>query len=358
MKIKKLLLSVCMICLALLVLAGATVPAMQFRAQAMAVRATSDNNIYLQPKELFNGKGNYTVDLEYLKNAIQNGQVFNFFGHDWRIVFVNETESVATFWMADPYTKSIFDETTASGHGLFVEEDGDTNIWANGYNGTLWASEKGDVLIGQSQIREFLFEEAGNMLDNKSYAKYKNKVVAGYVNGTNEQSTEKSIARLSFSETSPEYYRTQDSITNELIAKYGLDNDRLWLPSLNELTKIWNVQENILQWTKTTNGHRAWLRTPDIAESQDAVFVASIREGETGKIDDFFGTEITSREYGVRPAIHLNISELTETATNNGGWFNEDWLKVLFIVVCVLGIVGVGLVITAVVIKSRQKKAQ
>ena len=72
MKIKKLLLSVCMICLALLVLAGATVPAMQFRAQAMAVRATSDNNIYLQPKELFNGKGNYTVDLEYLKNAIQN----------------------------------------------------------------------------------------------------------------------------------------------------------------------------------------------------------------------------------------------------------------------------------------------
>ena len=42
------------------------------------------------------------------KNAIQNGQVFNFFGHDWRIVFVNETESVATFWMADPYTPDSY----------------------------------------------------------------------------------------------------------------------------------------------------------------------------------------------------------------------------------------------------------
>ena len=358
MKIKKLLLSVCMVCLALLVFGGATVPAMQFSAQALVVRAASDYST-LEPKELFNKKGNYTVDMDYLKSSLANGQVFSFFGYEWRVVFINETENVATFWMKDPYTKATFDRTTASGHGLFVEEDGDTNIWANGYSGTIWKSQKGDVLIEQSQIREFLFEEADRIINKKAYAKYKNKVVAGAVNGTNETVTEKQIAKLAFSETSIEHYTKQALVTNELTAKYGLDKDRLWLPSLIELTTMWNVHENILQWGKTTNGDRAWLRTPDIEESQDAVFVRSIvaEEDKTGKIDDFFGTEITEREYGVRPAIHLNISELTESGSANG-WFNEDWLKTLFIVVCVLGIVGIVLVITAVVLKSRQKQAK
>lgn len=367
MKIKKLLLSVCMICLALLVLAGATVPAMQFRAQAMAVRATSDNNIYLQPKELFNGKGNYTVDLEYLKNAIQNGQVFNFFGHDWRIVFVNETESVATFWMADPYTPNaykdqdefdgvIFNKTTQSAIGIL--KDG-SNIWTNGYSGSVWTSNEGDVVIAQSQIRTLLNNEASAMIDNKAYAKYKNKVVAGYVNGTNEQAIEKAIAQLAYSEDNLNQVEGVLGTSN-LVAKYGLDqNDRLWLPSVNELTAKWNVSREVIKWINTTNNQgRAWLRSPDVSESQFAVCVCAEEVGTTGKIDDLFVAKKIKQKAGVRPAIHLNISELTETATNNGGWFNEDWLKVLFIVVCVLGIVGVGLVITAVVIKSRQKKAK
>ena len=44
MKIKKLLLSICMFCLAVLVMGGATVPAMQFGAQAMSLRTAGEYN--------------------------------------------------------------------------------------------------------------------------------------------------------------------------------------------------------------------------------------------------------------------------------------------------------------------------
>ena len=70
MKIKKILLSICMICLAVLVLVGATVPVMQFSAQAMVVRAASTDNSVLESKELFDSKGRYTVDMDYLKSSL------------------------------------------------------------------------------------------------------------------------------------------------------------------------------------------------------------------------------------------------------------------------------------------------
>ncbi|MBQ7973675.1 MAG: hypothetical protein IJ295_01815 [Clostridia bacterium] len=68
--------------------------------------------------------------------------------------------------------------------------------------------------------------------------------------------------------------------------------------------------------------------------------------------------QINDTTVGVRPAIHLNIGELDPIASAVDSWFNEDWLKVLFIVVCVLGIIGVALVTTAVIVKSRQKKSK
>ncbi len=69
----------------------------------------------------------------------------------------------------------------------------------------------------------------------------------------------------------------------------------------------------------------------------------------------------------VRPAIHMSIENIDDEyqahldAVNNGGkggWFNDDWLKALFIVVCILGLVGVGLVIIAVILKARKNKAE
>ena len=94
--------------------------------------------------------------MDYLKTALTDGQVFNFFGHDWRLVFLNEKQNVATFWMADPFTGSTYNETTRSGTKLIVNEDGSTNIWANGYTNSVWKSENGDVLMNQSKVRELL----------------------------------------------------------------------------------------------------------------------------------------------------------------------------------------------------------
>ena len=99
--------------------------------------------------------------------------------------YVNEKANIATFWMVDPYTPhayedqdeyvgTIFNKNIKSGNGFF--KDG-TNIWSNGYSNMIWDSNSGEVLIGQSEIRELLFEEAKNMIDSKAYAKYKNKVI-------------------------------------------------------------------------------------------------------------------------------------------------------------------------------------
>lgn len=358
MKIKKLLLSVCMVCLALLVFGGATVPAMQFSTQALVVRAASDYST-LEPKELFNKKGNYTVDMDYLKSSLANGQVFSFFGYEWRVVFINETENVATFWMKDPYTSSVFNRTKRAGNGFFI--DG-SNIWSNGYTNMMWDSNQGDVTIGQSIIRDFLIKESSKIINDKKYSNYKKKVVAGHVNGTNEASTESKIAKIAFSLDSLDQVEVENEATDKLTAQYGLsDADRLWLPSRKELVDLWNVHTNILAWNdNTNNGGRAWLRTPYLGaqSSEYATCVCFEPAGLTSSLpDDFFVGKAVGQEAGVRPAIHLNISELTESGSANG-WFNEDWLKTLFIVVCVLGIVGIVLVITAVVLKSRQKQAK
>lgn len=349
-----------MICLAILVMGGATVPAMQFSAQAMAVRAAGEYSSVAEPKALFDSKGNYNIDMDYLKTSLVDGQVFNFFGYDWRLVFINEKQNVATFWMADPFTGSMFNHTTKSGTKLNVYEDGTTNIWSNGYTNTLWKSDDGDVLINQSKIRELLIAEAENIIDKKAYAKYKNKVVPGYVDGTNEMGTEKAIKKLSFSEEYVGQFSLQDEITNELVAKYDInDVDRLWLPSYNEIKRIWNVHKNILQWPDTTNNSGyAWLRTPDEERSDYAICVCAGKNQDTDGTLDYITAKAIGQEAGVRPAIHLDITDLTAVEGNNGGWFNEDWLKTLFIVVCVLGIVGIGLVVTAVVLKSRQKQAK
>jgi len=377
MKIKKVLLSICMICLAVLVLAGATVPVMQFSAQAMVVRAASTDNSVLESKELFDSKGRYTVDMDYLKSSLVDGQVFNFFGHDWHIVWVNEKANIATFWMIDPYTPhayedqdeyvgTIFNKNIKSGNGFF--KDG-TNIWSNGYSNMIWESNSGEVLIGQSEIRELLFEEAKNMIDSKAYAKYKNKVIAGYVEGTNEVVSEVKIPSIAFSKDNLNQVEYETEETNKLTAQYGLNtDDRLWLPSINELKTKWNLHENIIRWTETSNNSGfAWLRNPsketdsNYANSAYATCIRYDRDPNktnTGTVDDLFFVKAIKQEAGVRPAIHLDITDLSAGASTDDGWFNEDWLKVLFIVVCVLGIVGIALVITAVVLKARKKQAK
>ena len=368
MKKINLFISALMICLAILVAGGAMVPAMQFQAQAAALRTASNSNSDLKGIELFDSAGRYTVSQADLKI----GETFQFFGHDWRVVFVNKDEKVATFWMADPYTKSAFNSNMRSALGILTNGD---NIWLNGYSENIWNNENnenhGEKLLGQSDIREFLATEASRILNDKAYAKYQDKVRAGHVVGTNEEgNNQQPIPYLSYSQEDPEQVQQYTTATNELMADYSLNGtDRLWLPSIDEIKNIWKLTEGdkkkILGWTETTVSNRAWLRTPDFQEPGQSQYAMAVCAGEVQ--NSYFVYHGVGDEIGVRPAIHLNIENIeaeyqahldAADKGDKGSWFDEDWLKALFIVVCIIGLVGVGLVIIAVILKARKNKAE
>ena len=150
---------------------------MQFRAQAVRLNVAS-NNDSLQGKLLFDEEGNYTVDIQGLQTAVKTGASFQFFGFEWQVVFVNEDKNVVTFWMVDPYTKSMFNKPVNYANGILLNG---SNIWANGYSETVWNNDGTEVKIGASIINKFLASESEKMLADPAYAKYANKVVKGSV---------------------------------------------------------------------------------------------------------------------------------------------------------------------------------
>lgn len=348
MKIKNLFLSISLFCLALLVLLGAGAPVMQFRAQAASLQVASANE-NSGKKYLFDEEGNYTVDIEELKEAVLRGTTFEFFGYEWQAVFVNEDKNVVTFWMAEPYTKSVFNKVQRFANGIYL--DG-SNVWVNGYSENIWNNEGTPVKIGASEIYKFLAVEAERILTDDAYAKYADKVVKGAVHGSNEVSLNGTLVQNLYSSRNGGVIIEPEE-ENTLTAYYGLGDAALWLPSKEEIKNIWQVHENVIRWTdNTNNGGYAWLRTPDAEDSDYVSCVRSKPNSQNGSLYEYIHI---SNEYGVRPAIHMNLGEISPLATEEKSWFNEDWLKILFIVVCVLGLLGVALVITAVVVKSNKK---
>jgi len=362
MKIKNLFYSFLLVCLALLVCGGATVPALQFQAQAAQLRVAGNNDGKLKGEELFDKDGHYNFRKDDLIAAVESGKVFNFFGYDWRVVFVNEDQNVATFWMADPYTGAIFNETTWAGDGLYHDlTDGvvTTNIWSNGYTNTDWQDEDTVKKLGRSAINKFLESESERIIYDEKYAKYKDRVVKGSVIGTNEVATTSVVERLAYSNTDINNVTIQPA-TSELTAKYGLGTESiLWLPSVVELVQNWQVKEEFLKWTdNTNNAGRAWLRTPDKEESNYAMCIsndAKTENAEEKPYQNCFVFRPVKQVAGVRPAIHLNIKDIDTVVYVNNKWFNEDWMKALFIGVCVVGVVGIGIVTFAVIAKARNK---
>lgn len=357
MKIKSLLLNVCLCCLAVLVLVGACAPVFQFRVQAMNIRPANNNDGVLYGTELFDAEGNYTLDFAGLKEAQETFKVFNFFGYNWRIVDINADQGVATFWMVDPYTSSIFNAVKRSGTEIYYEN---SNIWANGYNNTIWHStERSDINLGASAIHQLLADKSEEILNNSAYKHYVNKIKKGAVIGSNEVNTQTLIENFTYAADDLQNVTQKNNKSKEITAEYGLGTDSvLWLPSEAELKEIWEVPSEVLSWLDTTNnGGCAWLRTPNEEYNHLGVVVCSElqEDTETGRTSWYMNKAI-KQEAGVRPAIHLNIGEISPIETEKK-WFNEDWLKVLFIVVCVLGILGIALVTTAVVVKSRKKRA-
>ncbi|MCQ2382049.1 MAG: hypothetical protein MJ054_01970, partial [Clostridia bacterium] len=345
-----LLFSTLVIALVLLFVCGATIsPAVQLKTLSVNPAGTTG----LKGVVLFDDNGNYAVD------QLQAGYTYQFFGYDWRLVLVNG--NVATFWMADPYTTTYFNKVDRSASDPYP--DG-SNIWANGYTKTLWKSsltkdmEGGQVELSQSDIREFLSSAAVSIIDNSAYAKYKDKVVAGCVVGNNEANSDarKTVEYLKYAKSGLNQVQRIDNELNQLTACYDLnENDRLWLPSKGDLRQ-WGVlsssnrvlKPNTLKWTETTISGYAWLRNPSTEESDYANVIS---------YDGKFYNAPISEYNGVRPAIHLDLSNFTgEYKSDRSSWWNDDWLKVLFMVVCGLGVAGLLIVITAVIIKARKAK--
>ncbi len=361
--------STLIIALVLLVIGGATItPAVQFKAMTLKTANNGDGN--LCGEVLFDGKGRYVMD----RHNLSVGTTYQFFGHDWRLVVVEG--NTATFWMADPYAKTYFNRVTESATGPRV--DG-SNIWTNGYSKTVWTKSDSTTLdLPQSNIRKYLYDAAKTIIDNKSYAKYQDKVVPGYVEGhnqltTEEYSTQRDVKHLSFAKTAIDQVEMKNAETNELTAYYGLDNtDRLWLPSVGDLC-VWNVLDdskqvikpNTLKWTSTTvSGNYAWLRNPDSNSSEYALVISPEAYKEDGEAyATYFHSQWVYNEAGVRPAIHLDIKNISteyqehlyDFSGNNGaGWWSDDWLKALFLTVCIVGVVGLTLVVVAVIVKVRK----
>ena len=351
--------------LVLFVVGGATIaPAVQMQSAVLNPAGTTG----LKGSILFDSKGRYALD----KPDLQVGLNYQFFGYDWRLVFVNG--NVATFWMADPYTTTVFNQTTRAGLGIY--KDG-ANIWTNGYSETIWKSSYTDnqeVSLGQSDIRKFLKSEANKIINNKKYASYRDKVIAaGNAVGNNQpnDTAHKLIEYLSFSKDGVDQVEKDVDTTNQLTAYYDLgSSDRLWLPSIEDL-RLWNILDddykvvnaNALRWTETTIANRAWLRDADYEGSQYARIISPVEEADGDSEPSYFHSRAVKQAAGVRPAIHLDITNISaeyqdhlDHPAGNGSWWNwdDDWLKALFMTVCVIGLVGLSLVVAAVIVKVRR----
>ncbi len=364
MKKRNLFLTLTFIALAVLVGLGSMCATFaQAQGVALQVAAASEST------KLFNDQGNYAVERNTLNNS--KGKVFNFFGYDWYLVNINNEAEVATFWMVNPYGSDqsyryVFNKPTQSATtdtDLFWE--GKT-LWGNGYTDTIWNN---DVHLGNSNLKNEMHQIAAQIIDNNSYKNYKNKVVAGYVAGSNmenqEQNAKMSISHVYHAEQGTTTLYEVTSPAQTMVADYTLGaDDRLWLPSTEEVrdSGYWKLNNTQRNYQIRTVDNVCWLRTPVDNDSSMAQLIGcapTITDaGVTAtQAQSFFKTNV-DQAHGVRPAIHLSLKDYGDGNGSKGGWFTDDMMKVFFIIICVLGIIGVILVIIAVVAKARRDKAE
>ena len=379
MKMKRinLFFSALVIALVAFVALGASLaPAVQMNA--MNLTTASNANGKLKGDLLFDKFGRYIINRNTLEEGLYKD--FQFFGHDWRLVKVEG--NYATFWMSDPYDQTSFSHVESSAVGIYKNGD---NIWANGYTDTVWHDTNAhkDIPLGQSDVRDFLKKKADSLLNDKAYASYKNKVVAGYIPQHNEDNSNANhnIQSLAYAKKDTRQVEKVITPTEQLTANWGLNSsDYLWLPSVDDL-RVWGVlngttlNTNVALWTDTTKGDKVWLRTPSYDDSYRALVLSAISTATTTLDANGLPIEVASSEptyfyaravgqnAGVRPAIHLNIqninAEYEDHVNNPNGkknWWDDDWLKALFLTVCILGVVGLIMVVIAVVVKVRRAR--
>jgi hypothetical protein len=323
-------------------------------------------------KELFKSDGAYNVS----KSSIIKGAEFLFFGYKWRVVSV--VGNTATFWMSAPYgTDKFTTETT------FGDTQNESNTWNNGYYSSTWQGKN----LGGSNIRTKLAEKAEQITGSNPAGS--DKIIAGPVSGVNEANTAINVSDVYYRKTNSAnvtYAGSGQSVT----VNYQIgSNDKLWLPSENEIKEngLWNLTSADRSWTYNTDGAYAyaWLRSPfnggGVNPTDSNPFPANncdgVLVGYTQTINDITASDqilfnYTNLSYGIRPAIHLDISGLPAssgsgenpdtggTGNNTGNGADSDngidtvgILKIVFIAVCAVGVVAI---IWAIAVVHRDRK--
>jgi len=255
--------------------------------------------------ELFNADGSYAVN----KDSIVKGVKFSFFDHEWRVV--NVKDNIATFWMDSPFATSKFTNSRESG---VIQTENRT--WNNGYFGAIWnlSSTTQGQQLGTSTIRQFLLDAESTVIGTKAGA---DKVIAGPLEGINQSNQTATITAYDI------YYR-RESLTDvkpaangqSLIIDYSIGiSDKLWLPSYQEIKDggVWGLNTVDRNWDNTTVSPCAWLRTPFPGDGEypanncDALIVGYSSQIHKAKDFESVYVDYVDQQYGVRPAIHLNI---------------------------------------------------
>ncbi len=200
--------------------------------------------------------------------------------------------------------------------------------------------------------------------------------MSGYIEGSNETNRVVTIEySTDGSEVKTGVYYAKDSLndfvssTQTMSVHYGLAGDRLWLPSAEEIEDggIWGFTSangnGFRNWDDTTVSNAAWLRTPTLKSNRAQVVGVSTAPG--GDFNSLTNSQslfydYIDKDYGVRPAIHMNIADATGesyegTNTNNPVDDNNEMLKIFFVAMCSLGVLGIIFVVIAVISKSRKE---
>jgi hypothetical protein len=266
---------------------------------------------------LFKTDGTYNDSVT--KASVVKGAKFSFFGYDWAVVAVNG--NTATFWMTAPYTTSHFNYNTNFGTTQNIN-----NTWSSGYNYSTWNG----IQTATSTVRQLLLDKASDLASQPGYGK----IVSGPQTGLNDTVFTEDAVRSLYRKTSIDD-TTEGPVGLTITPNFSIGaGDKLWLPSWNEVKNdgTWNLTNADRNWTGATNtlDQTAWLRTPKTEEISPSGnpsykikdYTNAYKVGcsttlpNGGSYDDqsiwFNWVDSVS---GVRPAVHLNISDLDRIYT-------------------------------------------
>ncbi len=251
-------------------------------------------------QSLFNAEGAFIVN----KSDIQIGELYNFFGYDWKVV--QSQSNTITFWMSSPYKNTAFN----IGNNIYGDAGVDT-IWSNGYSKAIYKGEE----IAESNLKQVLSQDITNYFSTQPGW---DKVIP-----VSDSRGVTNVTTVYYRDTAADRYK--DDYGTTLSSYFSIEDEMLWIPSMTQVKDggTWGFTESngnsFRNWTDTSISNAAWLRTPTLY-SHKAILVGNNKvpggnfvdaEGKELINDQSLFTNYITEEYGIRPAVTLAIKQNT-----------------------------------------------